>query len=42
MRRVYGQSLGVTALKALGLLFAYGIILVAALVLLVMVTVAFG
>jgi hypothetical protein len=42
MRRVYRQSLSVTALKALGLLFAYGIILAAAIVLLVIATVAFG
>lgn len=41
LRRVYGQSPGVTILKAAVLLGAYGIILVAALVVLVVATVAF-
>jgi len=40
LRRVYGQSPGVTAAKAVALLLAYGIILVAAVVLLVLITVA--
>ena len=40
LRRVYGQSPGVTAAKAIALLLAYGIILVAAVVLLVLMTVA--
>jgi hypothetical protein len=40
LQRVYGQSPGVTAAKAVALLLAYGIILVAAVVLLVWITVA--
>jgi hypothetical protein len=39
LRRVYGQPPGVTAVKALALLLAYGIILVVAVVLLVLATV---
>jgi len=40
LRRVYGQAPGVTAAKAVALLLAYGIILVVAVVLLVLMTVA--
>jgi len=40
MRRVYGQSPRITAAKALALLLAYGIILVAAVVLLAITSVA--
>jgi hypothetical protein len=40
MRHVYGQSPGRTIIKALALLLAYGIILVGAVVLLVVTTVA--
>lgn len=41
-RHVYGPSLVVTALKTLGLLLAYGIILVTGVVLLALDTVLFG
>jgi hypothetical protein len=40
LRRVYGEAPGVTAAKAIALLLAYGIILVVAVVLLVLMTVA--